>query len=404
MLNFWLPRVPAYDVCIVTHASDWGGTELATAQTARALAERGRRVVILQVGKAVYETGRRRGYVPDAVELTHEPTDQPFHQLSFRFWRRALSRVPAAVYVLEKTWFGLRSVPLDILCAVSGKNYVVVENHVHRLDRPASRRHLGLIEGPPMWWHIARSSDRFHGWVHRLAANQVIACSEAISKGLRDNAGYSKTDVSVVHYGIDCSHLRFDENARREQRRQWNIPDDCFVFGSVGRLNSVKQLDRAIALFKRFLVARPQARAVLVLAGTGPLADALRLNALAEGIEDLVRFPGWVESLTASLSALDCFVLPSKVEGLGFALLEAMACERACVAFDSGGPAEVISDPSLGWLVPVGDEQAFLNSMVQAWSLGRDESVALGRRVRTHVERHFDAAVQMNAVADLILS
>jgi glycosyltransferase involved in cell wall biosynthesis len=61
---------------------------------------------------------------------------------------------------------------------------------------------------------------------------------------------------------------------------------------------------------------------------------------------------------------MDVFVFPSVKEGLGIALLEAMAVGKACVASDIGGISDIIKDSSYGMLVPVGDVKAIADAVV----------------------------------------
>jgi glycosyltransferase involved in cell wall biosynthesis len=60
---------------------------------------------------------------------------------------------------------------------------------------------------------------------------------------------------------------------------------------------------------------------------------------------------------------MDVFVLPSIKEGLGLALLEAMACERPCVASNIGGISDVITDGANGILVKVADARSIADAI-----------------------------------------
>jgi glycosyltransferase involved in cell wall biosynthesis len=122
------------------------------------------------------------------------------------------------------------------------------------------------------------------------------------------------------------------------------------------------------------------------------------------GIADRVVLPGFVEDAAEALSALDVYLMPSRSEGLGMALIEAMACERSCVAMNSGGPGEILTDPSLGWLTPADDVAAFTRALLTAVDEDGAARAARGRRARAHVVARFDERRQTGRVAGLIES
>ena len=80
-------------------------------------------------------------------------------------------------------------------------------------------------------------------------------------------------------------------------------------------------------------------------------------------LEDHVRFCGNVDDVPSFLHSLDAFALPSLYEGFGIALIEAMACGLPCTASRLDGPAEIITDDSLGLLFTPGDVNALADSI-----------------------------------------
>ena len=97
----------------------------------------------------------------------------------------------------------------------------------------------------------------------------------------------------------------------------------------------------------------------LVVLGEGPnragLADTVRRLELA----DTVTMPGWAADVLAHMQRASIFVLPSRVEGFGNVLVEALASGCACIATDCpGGPPHILGHGRFGRLVPVGDPAA----------------------------------------------
>jgi glycosyltransferase involved in cell wall biosynthesis len=166
--------------------------------------------------------------------------------------------------------------------------------------------------------------------------------------------------------------------------------------------NFIKGHDVSVEAFHRLYRSNPGRELYCVLVGTGADTEALRAQAAATSCPDRFRFPGTTESPWEAHCGLDVFLMPSRFEGLGLALLEAMACGVCPVVMAEGGIQDVVTNPEIGWSTPPGDRDAFLRSMQEALDLGEAGRRALGLRARQHVVRNFDAEEQYGRLADLI--
>jgi glycosyltransferase involved in cell wall biosynthesis len=70
----------------------------------------------------------------------------------------------------------------------------------------------------------------------------------------------------------------------------------------------------------------------------------------------------------------------------------------------SGGPADILTRPELGWLTPADDEPAFTDAVLAAVRRDAPDRAAMGRAARAHVERHFDFARQVGRMAELVVT
>lgn len=145
-----------------------------------------------------------------------------------------------------------------------------------------------------------------------------LACSQAAGEYLFD----AKPFV-VIKNSIDIDRFRFDVEARDEVRRQLDVPTDAFVFGTVGRLESVKN---PLFLVDVLAGLRSSGRnAVLVLVGEGSLRDEITAKTKKLGVSDAVHMPGKTPTPERFLSAMDVFCMPSLFEGAPFSAIEAAA-------------------------------------------------------------------------------
>jgi glycosyltransferase involved in cell wall biosynthesis len=192
-------------------------------------------------------------------------------------------------------------------------------------------------------------STRFNA---RSAAH-VLADSQATKGDLVRFAGVEAHKVTVVHLGrdetlapvTDAQRLA-DVQQRLGIRRHGEPAAPTIVY--VGTLQPRKNLVRLVDAFALARQQRPDLR--LVLAGQrGWLADPIFQRVEALGLQDAVRFPGFVADadLPALLSGALCFAFPSLHEGFGFPVLEAQACGAPVLAANTSSLPEVAGDGAL---------------------------------------------------------
>ena len=127
---------------------------------------------------------------------------------------------------------------------------------------------------------------------------------------------------------------------------------------AMGRLLHVKGFDLLLDAWAR-IAAQHKANWQLLILGAGPLRARLEKQRDTLQLQDSVTFTGLVPQPFAVLRRAELFVMPSRAEGLPYALLEAMACGCPAVAFDCpDGPREIIRYGVDGLLLPNGDTPA----------------------------------------------
>ena len=192
---------------------------------------------------------------------------------------------------------------------------------------------------------------------------KVIAISDAVQGHLKYDLGVPQDRISLIYSGIDTKKFAqvYSDEIKKGIRKELGLKD-APIIGTIGRLSQVKG-QRYLVQAMADIISRKKDSQLLVV-GDGDEKFALEDLARALNVRDSVHFVSSNVDTVKFLSIMDIFVFPSVKEGLGIALLEAMAAGKACVASDIGGISDIVKDSS-GILVPVGDVKAINDSVIR---------------------------------------
>ncbi len=196
----------------------------------------------------------------------------------------------------------------------------------------------------------------------------VVPVSAALERRLRVDLSLSPgSRTAVSHMGVDLAVFRPDPGARASLG--WPEGERVALFA--GNLVPAKGLDTLLEAFASLRERGACDR--LVIVGAGPLAGDLVALAGARGVSESVTLAGALPQpeLALRMAAADVFVLPSRSEGLGLVLLEAMACGTPCVASRVGGVPEALPEPDCGRLTPPDDALALAAAIEEVLAAGR---------------------------------
>jgi sugar transferase (PEP-CTERM/EpsH1 system associated) len=282
-------------------------------------------------------------------------------------------------------------------------------------------RNIGALEmQPAAWWAgVPVRIHGEHGWdtsdlggvnaahlwtrrAHRPWVHQWIALSREIEGYLRDRIGIGPHRLARICNGVDTE--RFAPRAVRQPLADcpFDLRSDLWLVGTVGRMQMVKAQPLLVRAFATVLRRRPELRSRLRLAmvGDGPLREQCRRMLEEEGLAGLAWLPGERRDVPDVMKALDCFVLPSMVEGISNTILEAMACGVPVVATRVGGNPDLVDDGRNGRLVPPSDADAMADA-IEALATDAPRALELGRNARAEVERSFSLRSMAAAYSDL---
>ena len=230
--------------------------------------------------------------------------------------------------------------------------------------------------------------------------DRVIVFSD-LQADVLNRLGVHETRLAVIPNGVDPNRWSpapgHPASISKELHDVRSRLGDQRIFLYMGRIATEKNVE---ALLRAWRLIKP-AGCRLVIVGDGPLRSTLQ-NVYSNGIGDLLWW-GYEANLDTRIALLQCaevFVLPSLVEGLSIALLEAMACQCACVATDAGADGEVLA----GGAGIVLSTQGVTTQLRTLLPVLRDQPLLtqeLGRRARERVMERYRMVSNIDALEEL---
>ncbi len=229
--------------------------------------------------------------------------------------------------------------------------------------------------------------------------NKVIVFSEKQAEVLT-KLGVKETQIAIIPNGVDADlwtpNNQKESNPKKDEVLKKLGRKRTFLY--MGRIAAEKNVEALLKAWK----ATDTSGCQLVIVGDGPLRPTLENNFLSKNDDGIVWW-GYEADLQTRVALLQCtevFILPSLVEGLSLALLEAMSTGTACIATDAGADGEVLQSGAgivistegvsshLKTLLPVLKEHPFLTS-------------ELGRLARERVLKKFTLNENINSLESL---
>jgi len=198
----------------------------------------------------------------------------------------------------------------------------------------------------------------FVDWFLQFISTKIIAVSDAVKKSLIRQS-IQEARIDILYNSIDLRVFRAPYHDSLI-RKEYNIAEHTFLYIYIGRLVHQKAVDILIEAFKKI-----DTQTTLLIVGQGKDRHMLENKVKKNGLEKRVIFTGVRDDIPQLLLSADCFVLPSRYEGLPLVLVEALAAGSAIVVSDFEGAREVINHEKNGLVVPVEDVEGLAQGMLR---------------------------------------
>jgi glycosyltransferase involved in cell wall biosynthesis len=232
------------------------------------------------------------------------------------------------------------------------------------------------------------------------AAAEVYWPGERIVEGMRRGFGKARVcyfvsrgnlELTIRQLASPLPHARIVRNpfnVSYDAAPGWPEEDGVLRLACVGRLDAVcKGQDLIFEVLRQERWRRRPVRVTLL--GKGPQEGAYRDLVRMYGL-DCVKFAGFTGDLEGVWARHHALLLPSRLEGLPLAIVEAMLCGRPCVVTDVAGNAEIVEDGVSGFVAAAPTVGLLDEAMERAWEAReklREMGRAAGERVRSVVPR-----------------
>lgn len=217
-------------------------------------------------------------------------------------------------------------------------------------------------------------------------ADKIISVSKFTKKQIVETYDINPEKINVIYNGIELKEQTFTEEKLEELKKQFSIPQKPVIL-FVGRVDDHRKgLDLLLRSFKNVL---EKIDGILLVVGKGDQTEA-RTFAISLGIQDNVFFTGFADESTLKkcYTLCDVYVVPSRLEGFGLTILDAMAAGKPIVATKVGAIPEILRDKENGILVYLNDIEGMSNAIC---TFLQDRTLAknIGERNTSYVKENF---------------
>lgn len=215
----------------------------------------------------------------------------------------------------------------------------------------------------PMIWHVHEILVRpkiiykFISFLVGKYSEVTVVVSDAVGEHLSNSKFVNPKKVKTIYNGVDNKVFNAN-NETSYLRTEFNIPENAFIIGMIGRVNAWKGQGDFLVAAESILAKYENAYAILV--GGVFEGEEWRMKELEEKVanspnKDRIIIEDFRKDTANIHNLFDIFILPStNPDPLPTVVLEAMACGKPVISYKHGGASEMIEEGENGFLAKVG--------------------------------------------------
>ena len=220
-------------------------------------------------------------------------------------------------------------------------------------------RDVGDLDGSNITYQRVRR-------LYKPFVHHCMALSRDLDAYLVDKIRVSQSQITQAYNGVDTDTFFPAVNAPLPIRGCPFDPEQHWLVGTVGRMQTVKDQVMLAQAFVLALLQAPElkSRLRLVMVGEGPLRDQAQNVLNSAGVGHLAWLPGARNDVADIMRGLHAFALPSLAEGISNTILEAMASGLPVIATAVGGNADLVAHGQTGYIVPAANPRAMAERLI----------------------------------------
>lgn len=355
-----------HSICFINTSINWGGGEKWHVETANYMAERGHKVYFIHAANATWKDKLNpRAIQMQEISISSLSFLNPFKLLSLRRF-----------FVTNSIHTVVLNGSAELKTAGLAAWFAQVPDIIYR---------RGLAKAP--------KGNGLNHFFFRRVVSRFIVNSQQTQLNLLQNFRIKpqELNIHVLYNGLRIPKTFVESD-------QINDP---ILLGNAARLVHQKGhdllMDAVIELRKHTENFRVE------IAGTGALEKELKDRVEAEGLSHHIHFLGFVEEMTAFMQRIDIYLHPSRFEGFGFSIAEAMLHHKPVVAFNTSSNPELIETGKTGLLVEPFNTGAFAQSML---NLMTDKAMRkqIGENGFAYAKENFEQNQQHRKFEELVIA
>ncbi|WP_436512491.1 glycosyltransferase family 4 protein [Clostridium thermobutyricum] len=198
-----------------------------------------------------------------------------------------------------------------------------------------------------------------------LFTTKIIVISEFEKESALRNKICKEEKIELIFNGIDIDKYEREKYDFNLKRKDFNIDDDAYVIGMVGRISDQKAPDTFIEVASRVIKQIP--KAFFIIVGDGDERKEIEDLIKRKKLENKVLITGWVKNSLEYINLFDLATLFSRWEGFGLAVAEYMESKKPIVASRIDAIPNLIAS-DCGILVEVDNVEQMTNSIMKIYN------------------------------------